>query len=860
MMALLIVLSMGVAIVVTTVLGQRIADEAIQGALSKSQSAQASFQLQRFEQLKLISRLFGSDPYLIAYLAEASETQDTLSMLDLLEERQSELGFDFAIVLDPGGRVVVRTDQPEAVDEDLSDRALVAMALDETEAFGLWREGSRLYSAAAVPLVKDFVLEGFMITGFAVDDELARQVRNVGSAEIAYLVAGPTGAEVVATTLDRQAGEELVLRLRTQGSLRDALEAGSQRQVDLGGHPWIAQLAPLRDAVGEVAGATVALVSLREARATYRQIERVLVGVGLLSMLLAFALSYALSRRSMRPVRTLLAAAEGARRGDYEGEIPAGRGDEVGRLADAFNGLLGELREKRDMQAYVASLSRSLPEPAARAMAIRPHTEEVAILGIELRRLANPRIGMDPESAVERLSRDLRRAKGAIQAAGGSVESCFGHRVIGCFSGLDASYRALIAATRISEALSRRESAFDEIEPPAVAMTTGEVVMGSVAVSDQPERTVVGLAVQQLEGLLREAAPGDIVLSQECHRQLTAALERGGLELQPQRGILSTQPLYLVSAEMAARVTGQATTQRTESLLESVGESRTLADVGPGAVLGDRYEIQSVLGAGGMGVVYKARDRELNDLVALKMLRQDGPGGLELDSLKNELRLARRITHPNVLRTYDFGDIDGVPFISMEYVRGLTLRYLLDQTGRLPYSAGLRLGRQLSAGLAAAHAERVLHLDIKPENIILDSAGDARIMDFGISQPLTRATPGTTQPHAVAGTPHYLAPEQLRGQPADTRADIYASGMVLYEIFTGQLPFSGGTPMEIINQHLSRPPAPPSTHWSQIPPRLEEIILRCLAKKPDDRFASAEELGRALETVRLGAEPMARSA
>ena len=146
-----------------------------------------------------------------------------------------------------------------------------------------------------------------------------------------------------------------------------------------------------------------------------------------------------------------------------------------------------------------------------------------------------------------------------------------------------------------------------------------------------------------------------------------------------------------------------------------------------------------------MGVVYKARDIELDDVVALKMLKAAALlDGEQLERLKSEIKLARRITHPNVLRTFDFGESDGRPYISMEYVRGMTLRYLLRQAGRIPYSAGLRIARQLAAGLGAAHAVGVLHRDIKPENLILEASGNAKLMDFGIARPLRRSEPGSS--------------------------------------------------------------------------------------------------------------------
>jgi serine/threonine-protein kinase len=244
-----------------------------------------------------------------------------------------------------------------------------------------------------------------------------------------------------------------------------------------------------------------------------------------------------------------------------------------------------------------------------------------------------------------------------------------------------------------------------------------------------------------------------------------------------------------------------------------------------------------------MGVVYKARDRELDELVAVKMLR---PGlwhdPSQLGRLKDELRLARKITHPNVLRTFDFDDADGLPLISMEYVRGVTLRYLLDGAGRLPYSAGLRLARQLCRGLAAAHAVGVIHRDIKPENLIVEANGNAKLMDFGIARPAMRSGPGLTAAGTLIGTPQYLAPEQLEGREVDHRADIYAAGAVFYEVFTGALPYPRGTPLEVVTHTLRDEPEPPSAKWPEIPPDLEAIILTCLAKAPADRYPDVPRL------------------
>jgi serine/threonine-protein kinase len=315
--------------------------------------------------------------------------------------------------------------------------------------------------------------------------------------------------------------------------------------------------------------------------------------------------------------------------------------------------------------------------------------------------------------------------------------------------------------------------------------------------------------------------------------------------------VISSQPLYLVGYEEAQRVaaaSGRLLTHVTGAEPALGADRSSLAGIGAGSLLGSRFEILAVLGAGGMGVVYKARDRELDDLVALKMLRRDVAGDQALvGRLKTELKLARKITHPNVLRTYDFGEIDGHPFISMEYVRGITLRAMIEQSGRLPWSAALWLARQLLAGLAAAHALDILHRDIKPENVLLDSAGNLKLMDFGLARPVTRLEPGQTQAGWIVGTPHYLAPEQIEGREPDKRADVYASGVVLFELFTDRLPFDAGSPMDVLMQHLKTPPPRPRELRPDLPPAVEALVLRCLDKDPAGRPRDAAELLAELE-------------
>jgi len=856
---LLIALSVGSAVVATSVLISKVARGAARDALESSASVQKTLEAQRYENLKLSSRVFVANPSLTAYFTEAAGNRDTGSLLDLLDENKKELGFDFAILLEPKGVVVARSDR-NAAGQSLAQRPLVAKAIEEFQAAGVWQEGDRLYYAVAVPIQASFTVYGYLVTGFAITEEQAREVQKISRADVAFVSGAGSAPKVVATTLPPALAASFAAALAAHPKLMQGMKAagpapGEQSaELSLDGEPWLALERPLLDAAGQPVGATVALASVTRAMAGYRQIEGALLAAGLLSALLGGVASFALARRTLAPVRRLVAATEAARQGDYDQEIATDRNDEVGRLARSFDELLADLREKRDMEAYVTELSRNLPEPAqGRTVVGGPQTREVMLMGVELRRYAHAAADAGPQETLERLGADLKQVTSAVQAQRGQVDATAGHRVLARFEGDGRGRRAMAAASQVLGEEPEEGAAASE-EAPAIALAAGRAVTGPVSFGDQVERALVGLPVQQLDSLLREAAPGELLLSREAHEELREPFAQAGYRLAERRGLVSPQPLYSVSARMAARLTGLrglATEggRETGRTVTPAGVP-TLSGISPGALMGQRFEILSVLGAGGMGVVYKARDRELDDLVALKMLKRELWGDRhQLERLKSELKLARKITHPNVLRTYDFGDIEGVPYISMEYVRGVTLRYLLDQSGRLPYSAGLRLAKQLCSGLGAAHAVGVMHRDIKPENLILEPTGNAKLMDFGIARPVNRLEPGQTEAGWLVGTPLYLSPEQLQGQEVDTRADIYSTGVVLYEIFTGALPFTAPNAVEIMLKHLREPPPPLRQHWPEVPPRLEAMVLRCLAKEPDERYRTVAELLRDLESL-----------
>ncbi len=268
-----------------------------------------------------------------------------------------------------------------------------------------------------------------------------------------------------------------------------------------------------------------------------------------------------------------------------------------------------------------------------------------------------------------------------------------------------------------------------------------------------------------------------------------------------------------------------------------------------GQLFAARYEIQSILGQGGMGIVYKAHDRDLDDVVAIKTLRSDALSAdpTLLDRFKQEIRLARRITHPNILRTHDLGETNGLRYLSMEFVKGITLKHLVEQDQMIPVPVALRIAKQICAGLAAAHEVGVIHRDIKPQNIIIEPTGGLKVMDFGIAR-LTQDR-GMTSTGTVVGTPDYMSPEQARGAALDFRSDIYSTGVLLYELFTGTLPFEGDTPLAVVLKHVQENPPSPQAKNPKIDPKIAAIILKCMQKDPGDRFQSVNQLYEALTKV-----------
>ncbi len=671
--ALLVVVTLGLAVALATWRANQIAEESIRTALKKIPGDVAVYRTGLESQLKATLRSVAEEPGIKAIFDSPVGT-----LWDTAKDKAQILNARTFFFFDRTGVLVARSDRPPVEEERRSFRevAWVAEPLDSwKESTATIREGKTLAVVAAAPVVAgdpakgEARLVGVVAAAISLDEERARDLRDLTGGQVAFVAdtakrGQPPRLEIGAAT-DHFGGDMLVPALMGDSAalstlFREATEVGPLDLV-VTGERRVVKAIPLLSASGEALGAVVVSRSREEETAAFRKIRETLLLVGLGVLLVSIPISFLLGGRIARPLQQLAAGAIAVRDGNLDVKLPSGGSGEVGLLARAFEALVGELREKRQLEELLAELRRT-PVDATR--------------------------GVAPTSATS-------------------------------------------AATVTAEAVR------------AVAL-------------------------------------------------------------------------------------------------------------GPrlGTTFAGRYDVLSVLGRGGMGSVYQVLDRELDEEVALKVLTPEAfaEGTQAVQTLKQEIRLARKITHPNVVRTHDLGEAVGIRFLTMEYVPGTTLRELLDRRGALALAPGLQIAKQLCRGLTAIHEAGIIHRDIKPQNIMVLPNGVVKVMDFGIA----RTTEGSEHPSLegqTVGTPHYMSPEQALGRDLDARSDLYTVGVVLFELFTGQRPFLGKEAAEVMHKHVSAEPPRPTSLRPDLPDYLERLILACLAKRPDRRPASASDLYATLTRV-----------
>lgn len=586
------------------------------------------------------------------------ESRVGTDVLDQAEEAATSLSAKWVQIADRDGMRLAKSDDPGAAVEDLtrSPEIQSALGLQPMSGFGVTRE-NEIIQLAAVPIEgAGRIAVGAMLVARGIDSSFAAALKADAASdlEVIFFTTDSAGAPVVAaSTIGRDA--EVVRAISALASAPSDSAASQEMRVeaDLRGTHYVGLAEQLLSSDESVVGGYLMLRDRNAEFADFARLQRSLLLSGALGILVAALLSLVIANQITRPVAKLVDATRRAADGDYKAEITSTSTDEIGVLAGAFRGLLGDLREKQELVEFLSSAD------AAKTVQLR-----------------------------------------------------------------------------------------------AVSQT----------------------------------AP-------------TQALQVG-----------------LV----------------------------------PGARFATRYEVKEILGEGGMGTVFKAVDTELGEVIAIKTLKQDfvSQDATALERFKTEIRLARRISHRNVVRTHDLGEHAGVYFITMEYVEGKSLKDLIRAKGRLPLAITLSVGKQLARALEVAHEQGVIHRDIKPQNMVVEPDGVLKVMDFGIARLATRKPDsGVTQAGTVIGTPEYMAPEQLAGDEVDQRVDIYAAGCVLYECLTGRPPFTADTPYQLIAKLLEETAPAPRSVNPEVPAALDALVMQALAKDPKGRPQTALALHDALARI-----------
>ncbi|PYQ35445.1 MAG: hypothetical protein DMF57_03070 [Acidobacteria bacterium] len=885
--ALLIVVVVAIAVGITIQRADGIARTTVNSSISGAARLFKEFERQRLGRLALPTELLGNDPAFVAYIQKslAGETPasasgathpsapvvDLVSIADQLEQRRQAFGTDLVILLDDQGRVVARTDQPTVTaptKEDLYERSsLVKKVVDDASidvTAGVMALGSRLVHAAVAPIGAgaNNVRVGYLINALAIDDAFANRIADSTTAGVMF-AASPnvTSTPVIsrsqnAPSVGMQQMKDVDRIFRTGKSIPPSTVHIERSSYIMTGEPLVGGT--------DVVGAAVFLRSLDREFAPFKQIENALLLSGGAALLLAFILSWLIAKRVTSPIEHLAGIAQAVTAGDYSVHPNVDRSDEVGILGRSFAKMITALRDKAELEElYEEMAARSQEREAVVTRKAEPaRLEEGTILVTDLRGL--PPVGEgEPAVLVAALSRVLQMQEAEVVRQDGDVREVDGQRLISVFRGDRGVLHAIRAARAINEELA---SLSDVKMSVSVGIATGQFVSGSVSAGQESGLAILGNAPLLASVLAWHASAGQAYISYETAQAAGGEILSGSTREQVQLKWLP-QPLPVASLPLVslttgvmrsigANTTGAEATMRIGTAPGETAPPSPIADLASGALFANRYRIDQILGRGGMGVVYKATDTQLDETVAIKTL----PGDVmtrspeDLERFKREIRLARKITHRNVLRTYDYGEAEGVYFISMEFVRGYTLAELLDEaTGhRLVPRLTMGIGRQICRGLQAAHEQGIIHRDIKPQNVLIDHTGEVKVMDFGIAR-MAEAKEGMTQAGLIVGTPHYMSPEQVQGKTLDPRSDVYSIGLLLYEMLAGQKPFGAASLTAVLTAHITETPKPPIDLRPEIGREINAIVVRCLAKNPSDRYADAGALLHDLDQVQIGA-------
>ena len=849
--ALLIVIVVGLAVGITIQRANTVANETVNASIKGAATLFRDLEEQRLSRLTLPTVLLGNDPGYVALtqndLAPAPDPAtptvipgpDTFSIADQLEQRREAFGTDVLMLLNENGELIARTDRPSTANAPMTNLGSMPLVKDVIEgsesAAGVMSFDGNLYHAAVAPIGAGTprIIIGYLLNAVAIDEKFANRI------------AESTAAGVVFT-----GGGSAVRSSNAPSVMPGNIGAGKTQTATVDQSRYILTSEPLRSG-GATVGNAIFLRSLDRELAPFREIENTLLIGGGIALLLAFLMSWLIAKRVTRPIEQLAGIAQAVTAGDYSVSPDINRNDEVGILGRSFGKMINSLRDKADLE----ELYEQMAERAEQAPAGKPLEEakldEGTVLVTDLRGLPATVGEGDASSVISSVERAMRIQEREVARQDGEVREIDGHRLISVFRGERGIIHAIRAARAINEELA------SQLGPNSmsigVGIATGEFVTGSVSLDFDNGLAIVGNAPLLALLFAWHAPNGYAYISYETAQAAGDVLQsstREEVRLKWLPNPLPVAALPLVSVTTSVmRSMGAATsseaTMRMDTAAGATAPGSPYADLVIGHLFANRYRIEQILGRGGMGVVYKAVDTQLDEVVAIKTL----PGDVmtrspeDLERFKREIRLARKITHRNVLRTFDYGEAEGVYFISMEFVRGYTLSELLDEAeGRkMPSRASVGITRQICRGLHAAHEQGIIHRDIKPGNVLIDAKGEVKLMDFGIAR-MAETPEGVTQQGLIVGTPHYMSPEQVQGKQLDARSDVYSMGVLIYEMLVGNRPFESSSLTGILAAHITERPKPLIEQRPEIGRAVNDVVMRCLEKNPAARYADAGAL------------------
>ncbi len=882
--ALLIALVIGIAIGITIHRANIVAGETVNRSIAGAAGLYADLEREELQRLALPVKLLGYDPNVVALFGRAldpgqtAEEQaapeaqptdapasgpviDLVDLNDQLEQRRVEFKSDLMILLDSEGRVVTRTDRPSLTSvsgEDLYEQSpIVKRIVDEDvdATTGVIDFGGKLYHAAAAPIGVGTprVKIAYFVNASAIDEEFANRI--AGSTNAGVMLAGRTGTATTRSSNAPPVGMQQISATRSVFNSGKPL-APVRETIDRDAYVLTAQ--PLK-AGTQTVGAAVFLRSLDRELAPFREIQRTLLIGGGLALLLAFILSWLIAKRTTRPIEQLARMAQAVTAGDYSVRPDSTRSDEVGILGRSFAKMISSLRDKAELEELYAEMAARSAEREARGR--EPEAaklDEGTILVTDLRGLPATVGDGDAAKVITAVARAMKLQENEVLRQEGIVREIVGHRLVCVFRGDRGTIHAIRAARAINEELATHDK-----EAPmsvGVGIASGEFVTGSVELSHESGLAIVGNA-PLLALLFAWHAPSGVAYISTDTAQAAGSEIAGAVTREEVRLKWLNQPLPVASLSLVNVTTGmmrgvgtQTASMATLKLGGNAASPQPVLDLAPGLMFASRYRIEQIIGRGGMGIVYRATDQQLDETVAIKTLTGDvlQRSPEDLERFKREIRLARKITHRNVLRTFDYGEADGVYFISMEFVRGYTLSELLNEAPARQMAPRVVMGisRQVCRGLQAAHEQGIIHRDIKPGNVLIDAKGEVKLMDFGIAR-MAEAPESMTQAGLIIGTPHYMSPEQVRGESLDARSDVYAMGVLMYEMLGGRRPFEASSLTGVLTAHITEVPRPLIELRPAVSDHVNSIVMRCLSKKPGERYADAGALLAELDGVQV---------